>query len=127
LQDWLSSWTAEGGIVPGAGGKGGKGGRGGGGGGGDTRKKAVLISGPPGIGKTTTVHMVCAKMGVRVVGAIHPPIRSDPPIALLVLAAINSTSTSACRRAQRFGRSLQGRFGCRGESARSALAAQRHP
>lgn len=73
--------------MPGAGGKGGKGGRGGGGGG-DTRKKAVLISGPPGIGKTTTVHMVCAKMGVRVVGAIHPPIRSDPPIVLLVLAAI---------------------------------------
>jgi hypothetical protein len=38
LQDWLSSWTAEGGIVPGAGGKGGKGGRGGGGGG-DTREE----------------------------------------------------------------------------------------
>ena len=82
LQDWLSSWTAEGGIVPGAGGKGGKGGRGGGGGG-DTRKKAVLISGPPGIGKTTTVHMVCERMGVRVVGAITSahPIRSTDRIA----------------------------------------------
>ncbi|CAI5515385.1 unnamed protein product [Closterium sp. Naga37s-1] len=67
LHDWLTGWEArhlgQGGAKKGK--KGGKGGAGGGGGaaGGDMNKKAVLLSGGPGIGKTTTARLVCAALG----------------------------------------------------------------
>ncbi|CAI5947361.1 unnamed protein product [Closterium sp. NIES-64] len=67
LHDWLAGWEArhlgQGGAKKGK--KGGKGGAGGGGGaaGGDMNKKAVLLSGGPGIGKTTTARLVCAALG----------------------------------------------------------------
>ncbi|CAI7780622.1 unnamed protein product [Closterium sp. NIES-53] len=66
LHDWLSGWEArhlgQGGSKKGK--KGGKGGAGGGGAaGGDMNKKAVLLSGGPGIGKTTTARLVCAALG----------------------------------------------------------------
>lgn len=71
LRDWLASWHAahgERGGVPaakkkgrGAGGSSSRAGEGWGGGAAD--KKAVLLSGGPGIGKTTTAKLVCAELG----------------------------------------------------------------
>ena len=71
LRDWLSGWhDRHGEAARGPKAKKGRGGGGGGsgsgawgGGGKDMDKKAVLLSGGPGIGKTTTAKLVCAELG----------------------------------------------------------------
>lgn len=60
LRDWLQHWEANFGHT---GGKGAKGKKRDAASSSPALKKAVLLSGTPGIGKTTTARLVCAELG----------------------------------------------------------------
>ncbi|KMV66210.1 putative DNA replication factor C complex largesubunit [Encephalitozoon cuniculi EcunIII-L] len=59
---------------------------------GRTKYKAVLLSGQPGIGKTTTAHVVCKSLGLNVIEFNASDVRSKLEISNKVKAFVSSQS-----------------------------------